>query len=234
MMASTSEMILEIRYKPNMRIIDNRGRICQEIVSGANFDQWKVNESTVEFIDNKHNEKAYIGVNNMGYIVKKPLTDNYFIDKISKFIKSSFALNEFNNSLDVLRIGLRYRFCDEFHGQFASLLRNFDSRYISLTDKAKSLMDAEVIDSGAPLNFKDKLGFFNTTCGPMEGKQIIDFFEGHSELPSVGFYFDIDYFIKPNRIMSKDEVSKQVKLFDLAAKDRYRKISDLIMKEKEE
>ena len=81
--------------------------------------------------------------------------------------------------------------------------------------------------------FADDIGNFNTMSGPIEKKQMVQFFSRRKEeeLPGTGFYFDIDYWVKPERNMMIDDINSKVRHFSERSWDRFQKICGLIMKD---
>jgi len=81
-----------------------------------------------------------------------------------------------------------------------------------LSDRAKKIINAKLVDLAGPWNFADDLGNFNTQSGPMVKTQIAQFFNDEivTQLPDVGLFFDIDYSVKPRKSMREDEVVKLV------------------------
>ena len=100
-----------------------------------------------------------------------------------------------------------------------------------LTKEAEKAIDAKLIDIGGPLNFADKLGNFNTVSGPMEKGQILQFFNSRKddEVPDIGLFYDIDYWLKPNKSMDCNQVSSNIRNFSIASWDRYERIKNLIL-----
>ncbi|MDP9178413.1 MAG: hypothetical protein M3O61_12095, partial [Gemmatimonadota bacterium] len=93
-------------------------------------------------------------------------------------MRKLLSFSEFGDKVLVARLGLRAKFVAAFDGTFEDLAARFGSRYLSITERARRAVgdDATLVDIGAPLNFKDGLGSFNTVSGPMRQVEFPRFF----------------------------------------------------------
>lgn len=228
----TNEHVLEIRYKPNPRVLDFRGTWALAISQLLNVSHWRIIENRIDIFSEDNAIRAFVGYRNSGIINLDTPTRNYFPDHAIKLLKFLLQLDGFGDPLFVERIGVRSKFCTPFQGTFDVLLDRVTSRYVSLTEQAKSAIgkDASLIDIGAPLNFTDKLGNFNTMSGPMTKEQFPRFFTKNETFPEVGLYYDIDYSLKPNREVEGKQLVNQVRDFAFAAWDRHDRVRDFIVK----
>lgn len=228
-MNGLNEVILEVRYKPNPRALDYRGAWAEAISSHMKLSEWRIVENRIDIHDSKNIERAFVGFKNAGYIIKDSPTKNYFPEKTSKFFKFLFSLKDFGKTLFVERLGLRTKFCKKYEGSFDELVDKYTTNFLSLSENAKSLIGAKLLDIGGPLNFVDKYGNFNTMSGPMVDKQMVQFFERSEGIPSVGLYMDIDYWLTPKTEMKEQEVLQNINQFAISAWDRIESISKLIL-----
>jgi hypothetical protein len=230
-MPEMNEQILEVRYKPNPKILDYRGSWAEAISDHMALPEWRIVENRIDILDKEDGDHAFVGFRNAGFVAHNTPTRNYFSDKTLKFFKYLFTLTGFEKNPNVVRIGVLSKFCTEFKGDFNELKEKYTSNYLTLTDKAKKMFNAQLIDIGGPLNFADKFGNFNTMSGPMTEEQIRQFFEKAENFPAVGLYFQIDYWIKPNREVNEKEILKHIKQFADASWDRFEAINKLILGE---
>jgi hypothetical protein len=228
-MSDISDHTLEVRYRPNAKILDFRGSWAEAISAHMKLSEWTILENRVDIYDKNTKERAFVGFRNAGYVAVDVPTRNYFLDKTSKYLKYLFSLEGFGKSLVVERLGLRSTFCRPFAGEFSELLEKYTSNYLSLTPKAKELLKAKLLDIGGPLNFEDEYGKFNTVSGPMYQGQIGQFFDRKEGLPAVGLFFDIDYSVSPNAVLAEKEVLKKIEQFANSAWDRFETVSKLIL-----
>ena len=89
--------------------------------------------------------------------------------------------------------------------------------------------DAQLLDVGAPLNYRDHRGKFNTVSGPMNADQFKLFFQKDEGFPAVGLFYDIDYFKEPNAELKADDVVHVLTDFAGAAWDRHDRVKTLIV-----
>ena len=227
-----SEHVLEVRYKPNAKILDYRGTWAEGISKEMELDQWGIVENRVDVYNKDKTILAFVGYKNAGFVVHDAQTKNYFSDKAVKFFKYLFSLEGFGKELHVNRIGVRSRFAKKYDGPFEELVQKYEQNYLTLNPEAAKVIDAELVDIGGPLNFKDKAGNFNTMSGPMESKQLVRFFDRDSDtLPEVSLFFDIDYWIKPDEIMAERHVLNKVKTFAEASWERFEDICHIVIGE---
>lgn len=227
------EQIFEIRYKPNAKILDYRGAWAEFISEHMNLSEWRILENRIDIFDASKEDHAFIGFRNAGFVSRKLPTKNYFYERTIKLLNYLSSIKEFGSQLTVERIGVRSRYCRPFGGDFDALKDKYENHYLSLTNRAKRIINAKLVDIGAPLSFIDDVGTFNTTCGPMEEEQITQFFNGRmpDDIPKVGLYYDIDYFVRPNKTMDIKEVNSTIKAFSEKSWNRYENIAALVMGE---
>jgi len=148
-----------------------------------------------------------------------------------KFFNYLFDLDGFEKSPYVERIGVRSKFCKAYKGDFDQLVKKYTSNYLSLTERAKKTINSKLLDIGGPINFADRYGNFNTMSGPMTDEQMARYFETKEDLPAIGLFFDIDYWLTPQRQLGRQEILKHIKQFANSAWDRFDGLSGLILGE---
>lgn len=223
-----SEHLLEVRYKANAHVLDLRGEWAAAISAEMELPHWGIIENRIDIFSKGNTERAFAGHKNCGYIVFNPPTPNFFPDRAGRFLSFLLQRDGFQCPLHVLRLGVRSKFITPYGPGFDDLRDRFASRYIGLKEQARELLDATLIDIGAPLNFADALGNFNTYAGPMQKKQMTDFIERNVDFPEVGLYFDIDYWRRPQAAMNEREIIGLMKSFASTAWERNQKLSELI------
>ena len=196
-----SEYVFEIRYEANPVVLDMRGGWADTLRSYMQYKHWQILENRVEVKSHDELEKCFLTPGNAGYILLDTADTDKFTTQASRYLRKLMSLPGFGQQVYISRIGVRLRTCVEMHVKFSQLVSSFASSYIQLTPKAEEAINATLVDVGAPLNFKDALGNFNTSSGPMERDQIVQFFQRPNPervaYPDVGLFYDIDYFINP-------------------------------------
>ena len=230
-LSQISEYIFEVRYKPNPKIMDLRGNWAELISEHLSLPHWLIVENRIDIFNNDKNELAFVGFRNSGFTCFNSPTENYFPEKAVKFFKFLSDLKGFEKPLFVERLGVRSKFISAYKEDFSKLLDLFIVRYINLTEKAKKEIDATLIDIGAPLNFVDHLGNFNTMSGPMKKEQMKVFITKADTYPEVGLFYDIDYWSKPNKEMDINEIVTSIKDFSSASWTRHEKFINLIYRD---
>lgn len=228
-----SEHTVEIRYKPNPKILDFRGTWAENISDHMGLPDWGIIENRIDIFSKAKNMHAFVGFRNAGFVTVDAPTSNYFPNQATKLFKYLFGLDGFGDPIFVERLGVRFKFCTNFDGKFEELCEKYSTSFLSITDKAKKALgeNVKLIDIGGPLNFVDGLGNFNTMSGPMAKAQTEQFFKKHDEYPEVGLFFDIDYWRKPEKELGGKEVVATLKSFAEAAWQRHEAIKTLVLSE---
>jgi hypothetical protein len=227
-----NEYVVEVRYKAKPKVLDYRGSWAEIISENLELPEWNIGENRLDLWRDERRVRAFVGYRNTGFIVKDGATPQFFIDHSTKFLSFVFSLTGFDNAAHVERIGVRCRFMQKVDGDFASLVKKFSERYVVLSERARKVVDAELVDIGAPLNFKDALGQFNTIAGPMRRAQAEEYFPDRDEIPEVGLYYDIDYWTRPDEQLKGENIVKSVRAFWQSAESRRQGLYDLIVNDK--
>jgi len=119
---TTNEHVVEIRYRPNPRILDYRGRLAEQISAEMAIMHWRIVENRVDVFATDRTEHVFVGFRNAGYTSSDTPTKDLFPDKASKLFRFLFSLDSFDNDLFVERLGIRSRFCTPFSGTFEKLV----------------------------------------------------------------------------------------------------------------
>jgi hypothetical protein len=120
--------------------------------------------------------------------------------------------------LPVERLGVRHKLGVPFDGAYEVLLDHLSKNYVQLAPRLQeSLHDAHLVDIGAPLNFTDNVGNFNTSVGPVKEAQLRDFLGKREGIPAIGVYIDVDYWVKPGGLLTDSETVAKVSAFAAAA-----------------
>ena len=224
-----SEHIFEVRYRANSKILDYRGKWAELISEHLSLPHWSIVENRIDIFDKPNSERAFVGFRNSGYTCSDPSTANFFPDRAIKFYKHLSKLDGFGSPLFVERIGVRSKFLSAYESNFETLLALFTKNYVSIPEKAQKSINAKLTDIGAPLNFTDKIGNFNTVCGPMKKDQMKDFMPKRTDYPEVGLFYDIDYWQKPNSNTPDNEISRLIQEYARTAWERHATIISLIL-----
>jgi hypothetical protein len=192
--------------------------------------QWQIVENRLDVFETKRTRAGFLSFRNFGFVALDTPNKNYFAEQAAKFVRTVFSLDQFGHRQAVTRIGVRSRFCDPYEGSFDQLRDRFTARYVSVQSSAQQAVgaSAELIDVGAPLNYRDHLGKFHTLCGPMIADEFKKYFQKKDGFPPVGLFYDIDYFKEPNAELRAEEVVRVLNDFTASAWDRHERIRSLI------
>jgi hypothetical protein len=213
-----NEYILEIRFKPNPKVLDCRGKWAELLASVLNMPHWRISENRIDIYGDKEKieealENSFISFRNAGYVIKNCPSGNHFFKRTKLLIEFLFDRKEaFGKKIHIERIGVRSRFGNEFIGSFNDMLDLYMENYMSPNSNIRTLFDADIIDFGGHLTFKNKSSEveMTTMTGPMEKEQLKNFFPFVDNPPEPIFYFEIDSFIKPDVELDIFKVQKTV------------------------
>jgi hypothetical protein len=227
----TNELITEVRFKPNPRVLDHRGEWAEALISSLDLPAWQIDDNSVKVANKDATRIVTLGFQNVIAQARDIETKNFFPEFASKAIRTIFTLDGFG-PVEVGRIGVRSKFCNYFRGEFSDLVSRSSQRYVMPTKALANVFgrSARLIDIGAPLNFEDEDGFFNTNCGPMNRDQLKQFFVKNEGFPEVGLYFEIDYFSKPQSILRAEVVAESVSRFAVKSWEFNERIRDMVLK----
>jgi hypothetical protein len=129
----TNEHVLEIRYKPNPKVLDHRGTWAEEISRHMELSEWRIVENRIDIFSKTQDVHAFVGFRNAGLVARDTPTANFFPDKAVKLLRYLFSLEGFGDPLTVERLGVRSRFCTPFDGTFETLCERYATRLLTLT-----------------------------------------------------------------------------------------------------
>lgn len=224
-----NEIILEIRYRPNAKILDYRGTWAEMAAKHMDMTEWRIVENRFDIHDKDMSRRGFVSYKNAGFIMRNSTLIDFFPNQANKFLRFMFTQRPFGNQLMVERIGLRSRFATEFSGEFSELLARYVEHLLTLTPKAREIINAELIDIGGPLDFKTAHGNINTVSGPMGKNQLKEFFKFEENPPDVAFFFDADYWIRPEKEMQSKDILETVRFFAHEDWEIYDRLVNLVM-----
>jgi hypothetical protein len=228
----TNEFIFEVRYAPNARILDHRGKWAELISNHMGFKHWQIIENRIDVFSEDQKSRAFVGHDRAGYVLIDSPGKRYFQGQTEKLLRYLFRLTEFGGRLKTERIGVRCRFGVRYDGTFDELCERTASQYISIPQSTRAAFgeSARLKDIGIALNYADEMGRFNTNCGPMTKAELAQFFQRDTENPppEVGFYFDIDYFVRPKVEMMGIEIIHKVMRFSDQSVKRFQSVLEIL------
>ena len=121
---------MEVRFKPNAPILDQRGSIAEKLSSDP-FDSWTVSTNRVDFRNKKEkNINGYFSFMNFGMMLKHSEMGEEFKEKAAIFIKNAWR---FLSKLSIIRIGMRSTYFSEITN-FERALRKYKSCFLKLSE----------------------------------------------------------------------------------------------------
>ena len=226
-----SQNVLEVRFKPNARILDRRGDWVETLASKLDLPRWQIIDNRVDLFTEDRSLRAFISFRNFGYIAEDVKKLSQHQDWARKALKAVFTLPGFPTPLQTVRVGVRGRFCVAYSGSFESLRDLIVASYVAPSEALTAALGSEVLlkDIGAPLNFSDDVGNFNTHCGAMRRDQLKQFFENRDGLPEVALYYDVDYWQNEPATLGQYDLIAKVESYSKAVRTRFKQATELVL-----
>jgi hypothetical protein len=226
-----SETVVEIRIRPDPRLLDYRGDFAESMTRSMNLVHWQVDTSRVDAFDEHQSMRCFVSFQNLGLILRNSQPRDYFPNQSGKFLKNVLTQKPFEESTFVERIGVRSRFAIPSLESFHNLLEKYMKNYTNISSGAANAFSGRIIDVGMPINFQTEIGKINSSSGIMQKDQFSQFFqlEKQDDLPEIAIYLDFDYFETPKRLMVYQDVIARVKEYAFSNWDLREKITDLIL-----
>jgi len=230
MTSDSTETVFEIRYRPNAKVLDHRGEWAEALAGHMYLPQWSIINNRFDVFAEDRTQHIFVSHRNAGMVCLDSPTSNFFGEKAQRFFRQLVKFRDFGDPLHVERIGVRHKLASPFDGTFDELVNRFHTRYVGLSSALiKAFEDANLVDIGAPLNFRDARGHFNTMAGPMLEAQFKGFFTKDEGLPEVGVFADVDYFVNPSTLLSSSDIVSTTTKLIAEAQRRAETIRGLIL-----
>jgi hypothetical protein len=228
----SNEVVTEIRYPANARVLDRRGEWTAILSDEFDLKQWAIDENTVKLSNADGSRLVSVSFRNAIVMGRDLSTKNLFPDYAAKVVNRLVGFEGFGSSLYVERLGVRSKFCNQFKGSFIELVQAFAQRYVTPSQGIATVFGAaaKLVDMGAPLNFEDSDDFYNTNCGPMKRGQLRQFFTKDDGFPEVGLYFEVDYFTRPRAVLKPDNVIETISRLALRSWEFNERVRHLVTK----
>ena len=208
-----NDCVLEIRYKPNPKILDVRGQIASNVSSTMNLNKWNVHFERIDFDNDDQDMHSIVSFKNIIFTIKNCESSNYFRDQSVKFLRSVLQIPAFTDSNHIVRIGVRHRFYFPYSDSFENLFNLFLEKYWNISPDLHEVLGHKLIDVNGAFTLSTPNGKVNFNCGPMTSDQVKEFLP-HLKSPSeVGLFVDSDYWVAPEKPMEIRPIINTVKNF---------------------
>ena len=204
---------IEIRFKPNARILDQRGFIAERLAEAMGFPDWRVNRNTaMTYNDNKSIEVAVSYGNAVLRVIDG--TRPAFDARLNHVIHFLTTLPNCENGVETLRVGARSMVAIPFDGSFEELRDKILSTYASPHETAQSRLRI-----GDRYRFDDLAFTFHLTgteenvhlsVGPMREEEFHAPFTWKEGFPDVGLFVDADAFTTPDSTLHSSRLRKEI------------------------
>lgn len=236
-MAVTNEIILQVDYAPNPKVIDKRGEWAHRLSKFLDWKEWALNENQCQVFRTDKTALCHVAFRRCGCFHLDCKERKDFPDFARKFLQFICSFEDFGDPLTVERIGVRSQFLTPYDGTFDKLIAAMQRNVGGLTDAAsKSLgSDMTVVDIAYPLNLRSSHGLLKTNLGPVtniEAKHRHFPNRDEDDLPAVGIYFDADYAIKPDasaNVLTCKDICNTIDSFSQQSWDMQARFRNLII-----
>lgn len=225
-----SEQILEIRIRPDARVLDNRGTWAELIAQEMELEYWKIVENRIDLSSKDKKISAFISFRNFGLSILDAPTDNYFRDKAIKLIGIVSNLPDFQTPLSIERFGIRKKLCTKIDADLATIASVIRHSFI-IPEKLKPIGGEEnLVDAAVLLYFRTPRGQVNIRVSSNDLEEIKRIFNSHKhdELPKQGWICDIDYYRDTKEQLLRKEVVQRLAEFSKEIDQRISAISSLL------
>ncbi|MHC1716605.1 MAG: hypothetical protein AB9915_01760 [Candidatus Dojkabacteria bacterium] len=182
--------ILEIRFVPQPRILDSKGRIAQEC-AGDIFQKWEINSGSVLLINSDDRTlKAKISFKDLSVIADTPETKDSFKEASLQFIEKVWTRIP---SREILRIGVRSLLYLIPESDSDISIESFKKHFHSNIDINK-LVGGEIQDIGFAYDSVMENEYQNHVAfGPSKESQIKELFNSLEDYKE-GIFLDYDFY----------------------------------------
>ncbi len=231
-MSELNYRLLEIRYKPNVKVLDYRGAWAEAISNAMELPELRIIENRFDVFDHEDLHHIFVSFSNAGFYVRNASTKTYFPDKAAKFLRILFEFEGFDKEPVIERIGVRSRYCRKYEGKFEDLTKKYMANFFGPSTEAVKILSADIVDIGSPITLKDNDMNINLMGGPMDAKQISQFFGIEYDIPEIGLVFDLDYWVKPSRKMTEGQITENLRSFSDSSWDMFDRLHKQIVEGK--
>lgn len=219
--------LFEIRYSPNPKVLDNRGKWVSDILPIMEMTDWMITENRLDIRDKDERRKAFCGYKNSSFFMRQVENPNEFYEESKKFLEYFLNQPDFVENLHVERIGVRCKFARTYKGNFDFLLKQYSEKFILVHKNVEDILQAKILDIGSPLTLQTPIGTINLMTGPMKEEQLKQYFKFEGNIP-VSIYTDFDYWINPKDVIGINELLITIRDFNNENWARNKTIVDLL------
>ena len=227
-----TDHVVEVRFKPNARILDYRGQWAELIAEHLKATEWSVVDNRIDVFDKGDARRFFLAFRNCGATIKDAPTEAFFLDHAIKFFEFVLAFGVIPKPVVVERIGVRLRSFRATEADFDRLLKRYMTRVWPLTPEATEAFGGELVDIGGLLQLQGRRGRLQHADGPdahRAGKAMDGADE--SAYPKIGVFMDCDYWMKadaPGKSLAVSEIVNTIRRFAERAARRSDAIFNLL------
>lgn len=226
-----SEFLVEIRYLPNAKVIDNRGKWAEEASKLMDLPEWGISENRLDVSNKDKTMGGFVAFRNAGFYIRNNPDHKLFQNKAIKFLRYFFGDPDFGETIYVERIGVRFRYGVPTSLSFDDLVKVISEKFVSISPQAITALDAKIIDNGVPLTLETPNGTINFNIGPMTLDELKVILKLDDNPSPVSFYIDLDYWTKPDNVLTTKDIINTIRNFSEENNGRYGSIENLILGE---
>lgn len=224
-----SEQVFQIQHLHRPTVLDYRGRLARVLAGALDLRSWEVDEKQITVKDPRTGDRAIVAINSVSLVYQDASGPEDIEESVRTLFKSyRSVLGSDRNTFNARRIGVRTRSCSSFDGEFTDLRDRLQDNYSTLTDTARRVIDADMVDIGASHDFEDSVGTFRLRVGPVDRSEMTGYFPNRSDYPQAGLYCDSDYRDTEQQEIDLSEVLAFLSSASHTAWNRHLRITDLL------
>ena len=203
-------------------VLRNEGwEVCEAESAEAAFEMLHRDRWSLVFCDVRLSDKS----NEEGYAVLRSFTEEQPEAQIILMTGHGSAVG----ALDAVSSGAYDYLMKPF--AFDELLARFISKYGGPKESADRLLGGKLQDILLVLERADSLGNFRCNSGPMPRAQLSQFFQDRKDMPEVSLFFEVDYWLRPSKPLSHDQIIAQIREFADAGWSKFEVIRELVFRD---
>jgi hypothetical protein len=177
-----NKFLVEIKFLPNLLIIDRRGQIASSLIS-EQFPQWAIDKDRVTVSGELGT--IFFSYNAFGFLSETLENSQICLNVLDN------ALRMFND-FQPLRWGVRLQSLESSKKKFSTLTSSLQEKLLNFKSNDFSKINGTLVDIGVSYIFKKEHDAYHLTTGPMEKEQSSQIFDKVTF--SNGLYLDLDIY----------------------------------------
>ena len=196
--AALSDVLMEVRHETNVRFLDHRGDIAEDLKAAMKLPNITVSLAGIEIKSEDETEQAFVTLGSSAFLQQDGKGRLSFAERSAQLVRKLTnvpSVFKSRSDLPVTRVGIRGKFLFAFEGSFEELTRKTVEAFGPSSKPATEALGGKMVDVGYIFNVISEGRRLNISIGPMKDDQVVQYFNrnaDHEAPPDVGLYIDVD------------------------------------------